>query len=180
MANRTSIGRKRTVPDGNFIRDKFKSDPGKQKWAGTLFIQRFADKYLHNSYENGKIAGGRIEYVRLFSLIAAFLLVIACINFMNLSTAKASNRMKEVGVRKCIGASRRSLIAQYLGESMLMASLSLLLAIGLVWLLLPAFKEITGKGLVGGRQLSRPLSLRLPAGRSPERKAASRRGSLGP
>ena len=124
----------------NFIRDKFKGNPDQQKSAGTLFIQRFADQYLHSRYEDGKIAGGRIEYVKLFSLIA-------CINFMNLSTAKASDRMKEVGVRKCIGASRRSLILQYLGESMMMASLSLVFAALLVWGSLPAFRQITGKDL---------------------------------
>ena len=76
--------------------------------------------------------GGRIEYVKLFSIIAIFILIIACINFMNLSTAKASKRLKEVGVQKVMGASRRSLIIQYMSESLLMAFLSLIIALGFV------------------------------------------------
>jgi len=70
------------------------------------FITNYADRYLNGKYENGKMAGGRIEYVRLFSTIALFMLFIACINFMNLSTARASRRLKEVGVKKTIGASK--------------------------------------------------------------------------
>ena len=77
---------------------------------------KYSDKYLHGYFENGVQTGGRITYVRLFSIIALFILVIACINFMNLSTAKASGRMKEGGIRKAIGAFRRSLVIQYLGE----------------------------------------------------------------
>lgn len=112
-----------------------------------LFAQRFSDTYLYNHYENGKPSGGRIEYVKLFSIIAIFILVIACINFMNLSTAKALKRIKEVGIQKIVGASRRSLIVQYLSESILMAFLSLLLALVFITILLPAFKQITGKEL---------------------------------
>jgi len=118
-----------------------------QKWEGDIFLQRFSDRYLYNRYENGKQAGGRITYVRLFSIIAIFILVIACINFMNLSTARASGRMKEVGIRKVIGARRSSLILQFMGESVLMAFLSLLLALVLVSVFLPVFRGITGKEL---------------------------------
>src|SRR5207247_747479 len=64
----------------------------------TMFIRKYADKYLYNQYENGVLVGGRITYVKLFSTIAVFIIVIACINFMNLSTAKASRRVKEVGI----------------------------------------------------------------------------------
>ncbi|HWK07797.1 MAG TPA: ABC transporter permease [Puia sp.] len=113
----------------------------------TLSTRLYSSGYLYGQYENGVQAGGRIEYVRLFSLIALFILVIACINFMNLSTAKASKRMKEVGVKKCIGASRMALIFQFLGESLVMTCLSLVLAVLLVKLLLPAFNSITGKQL---------------------------------
>jgi ABC-type antimicrobial peptide transport system permease subunit len=102
---------------------------------------------LHGNYVNGKISGGRIEYVRLFSIIAIFILVIACINFMNLSTAKASRRMKEVGIKKVVGASKGSLILQYMGESILMTFAALIIALVLVDLLLPAFRNITGKYL---------------------------------
>ncbi len=111
----------------------------------TLFLKKYSDQYLRGEYENGVEAGGRIQYVRLFSLIALFILVLACINFMNLSTARASRRIKEVGVKKAVGAARSSLIIQYLCESMLMSFLSLIVAIGLVSLVLPQFNLITNK-----------------------------------
>ena len=113
----------------------------------TLFLEPYSSNYLYGKYENGKPVGTRLEYVKLFSLIAVFILVIACINFMNLSTAKASRRLKEVGIKKTLGASRRLLLAQYLSEALLLTSLSLLLAILLVVLLLPQFNQITGKQL---------------------------------
>ena len=113
----------------------------------TLLLQRYADRYLYNHFENGVQAGGRIDYVKLFSVIAIFILAIACINFMNLSTAKASRRIKEVGIKKAVGADRATLIFQYLGESFLMSFLSLLTAIILVALLLPYFNTVTGKQL---------------------------------
>ena len=111
------------------------------------FLKRYSEKYLYGNYENGVQAGGRIEYVELFSVIAIFILVIACINFMNLSTAKASRRLKEVGVKKAIGAGRKDLVFQYLGESLLMTFASLVLALLFVSLLLPQFNDITGKHL---------------------------------
>ncbi|WP_439881009.1 ABC transporter permease [Pontibacter sp. MBLB2868] len=114
----------------------------------TLFTRPYPDNYLYDTYENGVQAGGRIEYVRLFSIIAVFILLIACINFMNLSTAKASRRIKEVGIKKAMGASRTSLALQYLGESLLMALASLVVALMLVELTKAPFNEITGKQLV--------------------------------
>jgi putative ABC transport system permease protein len=114
----------------------------------TLFLREYADLYLFGRYENGKEAGGRIEYVQLFSLIAAFILIIACINFMNLSTARASRRMKEVGIKKAVGAKKGGLIAQYLSESIVISFLSLLLSLLLVWLFLPQFNEITDKKIL--------------------------------
>jgi ABC-type antimicrobial peptide transport system permease subunit len=113
----------------------------------SLFIRPYSDKYLYGKYENGQQAGGRIDYVWLFSIIALFVLIIACINFMNLSSAKATRRFKEVGVKKAIGAERRHLISQYLSESLLLASLSLVLALIMVHLLLPQFNLLTGKVL---------------------------------
>lgn len=134
----------------DFARLKYKSLHASENADGMsgLFIQRYSDKYLHNHYENGAPAGGRIAYVRLFSIIAVFILVIACINFMNLSTAKASRRMKEVGIKKVVGATRGILVYQYLGESLLMSFCSLFIAVILIALLLPQFNEISGKHLV--------------------------------
>ena len=111
----------------------------------TLFLQPYSERYLHGRFENGVQAGGRIEYVRLFSVIAVFLLIIACINFMNLATARASRKAKEVGIKKSIGAQRRSLIMQYMCESMLVAAISVMLATLVVWLFLPQFNTITAK-----------------------------------
>ncbi|HRI60246.1 MAG TPA: ABC transporter permease, partial [Saprospiraceae bacterium] len=111
----------------------------------TLFVEPFSENYLHGKYVNGQKAGGRIEYVRLFSLIALFLLAIACINFMNLSTAKSAGRGKEVGIKKAVGAGRGTLVSQFLGESMLMAFGSLAVAILWVKLLLPQFNRIMDK-----------------------------------
>jgi ABC-type antimicrobial peptide transport system permease subunit len=134
----------------DYSRAKYKTLHGTDglQWEGRIFLQRYSERYLYNQFENdGVQAGGRIEYVKLFSIIAIFILVIACINFMNLSTAKASRRMKEVGIRKVVGARRGTLIMQYMGESMLMAILALCIGTLLVSLLLPAFKEITGKNI---------------------------------
>ena len=110
-----------------------------------LALQPYPERYLHSTFKNGQIDGGRIEYVRLFSLMAVFILLIACINFMNLSTARATKRAKEVGVRKVIGAIRGSLIGQYLGEAMLLTLLAVSLALVLVALLLSTFNSLTGK-----------------------------------
>jgi putative ABC transport system permease protein len=113
----------------------------------TLFIRSYADSYLYNKYENGKVVGGRIDYVKLFSLIAVFILLIACINFMNLSTAKASRRLKEVGVKKVLGAQRSSLILQYMAESMLLTIMAVFVSLLAVELLLPQFNTIVDKQL---------------------------------
>ncbi|HEY4209191.1 MAG TPA: ABC transporter permease, partial [Puia sp.] len=113
----------------------------------SLSLRKYGDKYLYDTYENGVAAGGRIGYVHLFSLTAIFILSIACINFMNLSTAKAARRAKELGVKKVAGARKGQLIVQYLGESVMMAFLALTIALGLVLILLPGFNAIAGKQL---------------------------------
>jgi ABC-type antimicrobial peptide transport system permease subunit len=128
---------------GDLLKNK-----GKNSKDRTLFLKPYADNYLYGQYQNGVVAGGRIEYVRLFSIIAVIIVLIACINFMNLSTAKASKRIKEVGIKKAIGAQRNTLIHQYLGEAFVMTLLSLALALLLAKLLLPQFNEITRKHLV--------------------------------
>ena len=114
----------------------------------TLFLQPYSERYLYGSYKNGQPAGGRIEYVRLFSVIAMFILIIACINFMNLATARASRKAKEVGIKKSIGAQRSALIFQYISESMVTSILAFIVAWIMVWLFLPQFNLITGKKIV--------------------------------
>ena len=125
----------------SYLQDKSKDT------TRSFFLKRFSDNYLYGKYQNGKEAGGRIEYVKLFALIALFILVISSINFMNLSTAKAAPRVKEIGIKKAIGAERKVLILQYLGESVLMTLLSLVVAMVMVFLLLPQFSELTQKNL---------------------------------
>lgn len=112
-----------------------------------LLAARYSDNYLRGNFEDGVQTGGRIAYVKLFSAIGLFILIIACINFMNLSTAKATVRIKEVGVKKTLGAGRRRLAAQFIGESILMTFLSLMVAVVLVGVALPQFNLITGKEL---------------------------------
>ena len=112
-----------------------------------VVAMKFSDMYLHNNYNGNVQSGGRIEYVKLFSLLAVFIMVIACINFMNLSTAKAARRFKEVGIKKVVGAERSQLIFQFLTESFLLTVVAMLFAIVLAALLLPAFNQITGKSI---------------------------------
>ena len=110
-----------------------------------LGMQRYGDVYLHNTFKNGAIAGGRIEYVRLFSIVAIFILLIACINFMNLTTARSVKRSREIGIRKVVGAMRPALIRQFIGEAVLLSFFALILAMAIVILALPAFNHMTGK-----------------------------------
>lgn len=106
------------------------------------------DKWrLYSDFENGKIKGGRIEYVWLFGIIGVFVLMLACINFMNLSTARSEKRAKEVGIRKAIGSMRKQLVTQFLSESVLMAGLALILALIIVLLSLPFFNVIADKSM---------------------------------
>lgn len=119
-----------------------KLNPGNKN---EVWLQPFENIYLHEKYENGKVAGGRIEYVRLFFITALIVLAIACINFMNLSTAQASKRAREVGVRKSMGASRLSLMLQFTGEAILMCAIAAVVAAVVVYLLMPAFNNFTGK-----------------------------------
>lgn len=114
----------------------------------SLAVQQFSERYLHGEYENGIQVGGRIAYVKLFSMIALFILLIACINFVNLSTGQVTNRMKEIGVIKAIGANRRVFIIQFLSESMMLVGISMFIACLIVWLLLPQFNLITDKSIV--------------------------------
>jgi putative ABC transport system permease protein len=104
---------------------------------------------LYNNFENGKqdAGGGRIKYVRLFTLIAWIILIIACINFMNLATASSEKRAREVGVRKVLGAGKSKLITQFISESLLMALMAVILSVALTTLALPAFNSLVDKQL---------------------------------
>ena len=115
---------------------------------GYLSLQAYHRKYLFGQFENGIEAGGRIEYVRLFGFAALFLLLIACINFMNLATARASKQAKEVGIRKTIGANKQSLVVQFMTEASIITVISIIVAILLSHFLLGSFHEISGKELI--------------------------------
>ena len=107
----------------------------------------YSRTYLYNEFENGKEIGGRIDLIKMFGIIAAIILIIACINFMNLSTARSEKRAKEVGVRKVMGAPKRHLIYQFLGESILISAIAAIFSILLVLLVLPAFNDLVGHEL---------------------------------
>jgi len=125
----------------------YRYQPKDKGFRTELALQPYSEKYLHSTFKNGRIEGGRIEYVRLFTLVAIFILLIACINFMNLATARSVKRAKEVGVRKVIGAPRSVLIAQFTGEAILLTFLSTVIAVCLAIIFLPAFNTLTGKEL---------------------------------
>ncbi|MEP0113651.1 ABC transporter permease, partial [Reichenbachiella sp.] len=151
------------------LQDEASADAVSEKIAGfiktkeedshvTLFLRKFSESYLYGRYENGVQAGGRIEYVRLFSIIAIFILLIACINFMNLSTARASRRAKEVGIKKAVGAPKSTIITQYMTESLLMSLISFFASLLVVFFFLPQFNEITDKQISNSFDLSVVLS----------------------
>lgn len=102
---------------------------------------------LYSNFENGVATSGQADYVKLFSVIALFILVIACINFMNLSTARSERRAKEVGIRKSLGSRRGQLIMQFYGESLLISLISFVLAILLAMVALPSYNDLVGKQL---------------------------------
>lgn len=110
-----------------------------------LFLQPMSKWHLYSKFENGVNVGGRIEYVKIFSIIGIFILLLACINFMNLSTAYALRRGKEVGVRKTLGSSRKQLITQFFTESFLIIAFSFTISLVLAYVLLPKFNLLTLK-----------------------------------
>jgi putative ABC transport system permease protein len=107
-------------------------------------LQPMKDWHLYTDFKNGEAVGGLIDYVRMFSIVGVLVLLIACINFMNLSTARSEKRAREVGVRKVIGSSRAGLILQFLVESVILTFFSFVVAIGFVQLALPAFNALAG------------------------------------
>ena len=110
-----------------------------------LVLQPMDNWRLYNKFENGKVVGGRIEFVWLFGVIGVFVLLLACINFMNLATARSEKRAKEVGIRKTVGSLRGQLIGQFLSESILVAFLAFIVSIGIVQLMLSFFNSMADK-----------------------------------
>jgi putative ABC transport system permease protein len=110
-----------------------------------LFVQPMSRWHLYSDWENGEEAGGRIQFVYMFGTIGFFVLLLACINFMNLSTAQSERRAREVGIRKSIGSARAQLIMQFLSESFMVVLTSWFIALALAGLLLPWFNELAGK-----------------------------------
>lgn len=113
----------------------------------TLGLQPFHDRYRLANFEHGKPASGRLDYIHIFTGVAVFVLLIACINFMNLSTARSVKRAKEVGMRKVAGSSRMGLIAQFVGESVVLSFVALLVSVTVVAVLLPVFNTFTEKNI---------------------------------
>jgi ABC-type antimicrobial peptide transport system permease subunit len=120
-----------------------------------VFIHPMSKWRLYSDFENGKNTGGFIKYVRMFGVLGIVVLLIACINFMNLSTARSEKRAREVGVRKAVGSGRSQLVNQFLSESMLISVLAFLLALGIVAIALPYFNKLTDKAM--SLQISSPL-----------------------
>jgi len=113
----------------------------------TPFLFPYAESRLYSEFENGKKAGGRIQQVFLFSVVAILILLMACINFMNLSTARSTNRSREVGVRKSVGAQRFNLIFQFITEAVFLSFIAMIFAVVMVKLLLPFFNDVTDKSI---------------------------------
>ncbi len=124
------------------------TEKGEEDMPREFFLHPMSRWRLHSSFENGVESGGQHEYVSLFSVIAMFILIIACINFMNLATARSERRAKEVGIRKTLGSKRGQLIMQFYGESILISVISYLFAILLVFVALPSYNNLVDKQLV--------------------------------
>ncbi|GGD61202.1 ABC transporter permease [Emticicia aquatilis] len=120
-------------------------DKEEARYKPEVFLHPMSDWHLYGEFKNGINVGGRIEFVWLFGIIGVFVLLLACINFMNLSTARSEKRAKEVGIRKAIGSVRGQLISQFFSESLLVVSLAFVLSIILVLLILPLFNDLADK-----------------------------------
>ena len=136
--------------DFNKAGEKIKKVTQEHGYTGSkelLSLHPMDNWHLFSEFKNGKQAGGRIQFVWLFGIVGIFILLLACINFMNLSTARSEKRAKEVGIRKAIGSMRRQLISQFLSESLLISFLALLFAISLVQLSISFFNSISDKNM---------------------------------
>ena len=133
---------------------KYQHDPSDKK-ISNYFLFPMSKWRLYSDFKDGKNIGGMIEYVRMFSIIAIIILLIACVNFMNLSTARSEKRAKEVGIRKTLGSAKKQLIFQFFTESIILSFLSFILSIGAVYLLLPSFNMLVDKQV--GLNITQPL-----------------------
>ena len=122
-------------------------DPADRKYKPVMFLQPMSKWHLYSEFKSGVNTGGAIQYVWLFGIIGVFVLLLACINFMNLSTARSEKRAKEVGIRKAIGSLRGQLVYQFYCESMLIAVLAFVLSLALMLLILPYFNSVADKQL---------------------------------
>jgi ABC-type antimicrobial peptide transport system permease subunit len=132
----------------NQINKIYKEHVSEKDLMTNYHLQPLIDIHLGSNYVGDLPGGGNALYVKIFFIVALFILGVACINFMNLATARSSRRAKEVGLRKTVGAGRMQIIIQFLSESLFISFLALLIAILLVCLLLPAFNNLTGKQIV--------------------------------
>jgi putative ABC transport system permease protein len=126
---------------------KYRYSPGDRRFNPVLFLQPLDRDHLYADFKDGVATSGRIQYVRLYTMIGIFVLLLACINFMNLSTARSEKRAREVGIRKAIGSLRGQLIGQFFSESVLTALFSFVAALIIAQLLLPFFNQVAGKTL---------------------------------
>jgi putative ABC transport system permease protein len=124
-----------------------RGNPEQAAYKPVVFLQPMSRWHLYSDYKDGVNTGGGIQFVRLFGLIGAFVLLLACINFMNLSTARSEKRAKEVGIRKTLGSRRGQLVGQFFSESFMAALIAFGFAIVLVCIALPYFNQVTGKGI---------------------------------
>ena len=165
-------------------------DPNDRRYHPQLFLHPMSKWHLYGEFKQGVNTGGAIQYVWLFGIIGVFVLILACINFMNLSTARSQKRAREVGIRKAVGSLRQQLIGQFYMESILVAFLAFLFALVLTELMLPMFNEVadksmsilwtnplfwivclvfTGNHRTDRRKLSSPLFIFLPTRKSVKR-----------
>ena len=133
---------------------KYQHDPDDKK-ISTYFTFPISKWRLYNDFKDGKNVGGMIEYVRLFTIIAFIILLIACVNFMNLSTARSEKRAKEVGVRKTLGSDKKQLLMQFFFESMILAFIAFVLSVIVVYMVLSPFNHLVDKHLA--LDLTQPL-----------------------
>ena len=135
------------VEETNVVIREMLQEHGEDELKPELFLYPMERWRLYSSFENGKEKGGMSDFVQLFSLIAVFIILIACINFMNLSTARSEKRAKEVGIRKSVGSSKFQLVMQFLAESVLVSFAALVIAVVLAMLALPFYNNLVEKEL---------------------------------